>query len=184
MATETEVAQIVALISAAYPNFNPTEHTVEVYFQTLKDLPGEELKIAALSAIAEAGRKFAPSVGELRGAIGEIRKAINNLPSSYEAWEEVLTQMRRVGSYREPEFSHPLVRRAVDVFGWKRLCLSEDATSDRARFIQAYEQLLMRAERDEIMLPEARGYIEANGGLLPAPSTQMNLLADKWSVSK
>lgn len=181
MATETEVAQIVALISAAYPNFNPTEHTVEVYYQTLKDLPGEELKVAALTAIAEAGRKFAPSVGELRGAVGEIRKAVNNLPSSYEAWEQVHKQMVRVGSYGKPTFSHPLIMRVVETLGWRNLCASENAVADRARFVQAYEQLLMRAERDEIMLPEVRGYIEANGGMLPAPSTQMKLLADSWS---
>lgn len=180
MATETEVAQIVALISAAYPNFNPTEQTVEVYYQTLKDLPGDELKAAALTAIAEAGRKFAPSVGELRGAVGEIRKAVHNLPSSYQAWEEVLKQMVRVGSYRSPEFSHPLIHRVVDTLGWKNLCLSENAVADRARFIQAYEQLLMRFERDDLLLPEVRGYIEANGGRLPAPASQMQLLADKW----
>lgn len=181
MANEKDIAGIVALIGAAYPNFNPTEHTVEVYFETLRDIPADLLKTAALKSIAEPGRKFAPSVGELRGAVGEIQRAVSGVPSSYQAWQEVMQAMLEVGSYRTPEFSHPLIAETVRVMGWKNLCLSENAVADRARFIQAYEQLAERADNDAMMLPQVRGYIEENSGRL-LPSTSIKMLVDKWSV--
>lgn len=180
MAEFRDIAQIVGVISSAYPNFNPSEATVEVYYQTLHDLPAEELKMAVLHCISENGRKFAPSIGEIRGTVAELRKAVSNVPSSYQAWQEVLTQMRENGGdYGRPVWSHPLVERVVKQLGWRNLRMSEDQTADRARFVQAYEQLLARAERDDMLLPEVAGYIEARGGIMLAPSSQMKLLADK-----
>ena len=185
MATPKDIAGIVAMISAAYPNFNPTELTVEVYLKTLQDLPGEELQLAAMQCISENGRKFAPSVGELRGAVAEIRRRTANAPSSYEAWQEVQQQiLENGGDYGRPVWSHALVEKTVRVIGWRNLRMSEEQVADRARFISAYEQFEARMLADEMLLPEVRGYIEANGGRLLAPADQIKLLADKWSVTK
>ena len=181
MADKMAIAQIVGVISAAYPNFNPSPQTVDVYYQTLKDLPEDELKAAALHCVSEAGRKFAPSVGELRGAVSELRDMATNLPSSFQAWQEVLRQFNLTGSYGTPEFSHPLITRAVNSLGWRELCLSENQVADRARFIQCYEQLQERARRDDLLLPEVRGYIEEHGARLPAPVDQIKQLAERWS---
>lgn len=161
MATEKEVAQVVAVIAAAYPNFKVTPQTVEVYYKTLSDLSADELQAAAMRAIAEAGRQFAPSVGELRGAVLGIRQRVNNVPSSFEAWQEVINQIRiNGGDFGKPEWSHPLVERAVNAIGWREIRMSENPTADRARFLQAYDQLQERASREEIELPQVRGYIE------------------------
>jgi len=181
MADEKDIAGIVALIGAAYPNFAPTEHTVEVYYQTLRDIPPDLLKTATLDCIAEAGRKFAPSVGELRGAVADIQRAVSGMPGSYQAWEEVRRAMVDIGFYHQPEFSHPLIADTVRTLGWRNLCLSENQVADRARFIQAYEQLQQRAENDAMMLPEVRGYIEVHGKKLPAPVEQIGMLAEKLS---
>lgn len=184
MADIQDVAQIIGVISAAYPNFNPSELTAEIYYQTLNDIPADELKTATLHCITESGRKFAPSVGEIRGAVAELRGYSGNVPSSFQAWEEVLEQFRVTGYYREPQFSHLLIEKAVRALGWKELCQSENQVADRARFIQCYEQLTDRATREEMLLPEVRGFIEANGARLQAPADAIKLLADKWSVKK
>lgn len=161
MATEKEVAQIVAVIAAAYPNFKVTPQTVEVYYKTLADISADELQAATMQSIAEAGRQFAPSVGELRGAVLELRKSVVGVPSSYQAWQEVITQIRdNGGDFGKPVWSNPLVEAAVKAIGWRELRMSENQTADRARFLQAYEQLSERAARDEIALPQVRGYIE------------------------
>ena len=182
MADKMTIAKVVGVISAAYPNFNPTPQTVDVYYQTLRDIPPEELQAATLHCITEPGRKFAPSVGELRGAVVELRSMSTNVPSSFEAWQEVLQQFNLTGSYGDPKFSHPLIDRAVQSLGWRELCLSENQTADRARFIQCYEQLASRAEREESLLPEVRGYIESNGARLLSPADQMRLLAEKKGI--
>lgn len=184
MSNLTDIAQIIDVMSAAFPNFSFTEKTVEIYYQTLNDIPSDELKAATLHCITESGRKFAPSVGEIRGAVSQLRGMSSNVPSSYEAWEEVLQQFRDAGYYRDPVFSHPLIDRAVRSLGWRELCQSENQVSDRMRFIQCYEQLLDRATRENMLLPEVRGYLEVNGARLLSPMDSMKLLADKWSVKK
>ena len=182
MSSVEDVAQIVAVISAAYPNFKVSEMTVEVYYQTLNDIPSDLLKAATLQAISEAGRQFAPSVGEIRGAVGEIKRSIVNIPSSYQAWQEVQTQIvDNGGDYGNPVWSHPLVEQTVNAIGWRNLRMSENQTADRARYLQAYEQLSDRLSREEMQLPEVRGYIEARGGKVLSPVDQMKQLAEGLS---
>lgn len=166
MCNHTDIAQIIGVLSAAFPNYKTSEHTAPVLYETLKDLPSDELKAAVLHCVSQPGRAFAPSIGEIRGAVGELRKTSSGLPSSYEAWQEVLTQIRdNGGDFGKPVWSHPLVQRAVQAIGWRELRMSENQTADRARFLQCYEQLTERAERDDLMLPEVRGYLESAAGL-------------------
>lgn len=182
MATEKDIAGIVAQLSAAYPNWNVTPFTVEVYYQDLKDIPSDELMIASQHCRSEAGRKFAPSVGELRGAVMELRGYKANLPSSYQAWEEVQRQIvDNGGDYGVPVWTNQVIERAVKMIGWRNLRMSEDSTADRARFIQCYEQLVIRVERDEMLIPEVRNYLEVNGAKILAPMEQIRLLAKGMS---
>jgi hypothetical protein len=182
MATPNDIQQIINMFLAAFPNYKPTDMTPEIFFQTLQDIPSEELKVAVLNCLTEAGRAFAPSIGEIRGAVANLRRTAANVPSSYEAWQEVLTQMSiNGGDYGTPVWSHPLVERVVRQLGWRNLRMSEDQTADRARFVQAYDQLLNRAMSEETMLPEVKGYIQSQGGqLLDAPS-QVKQLSSRLS---
>ena len=60
--------------------------------------------------------------------------------------------------------------------------MSEEQTADRARFIQAYEQLETRMMKEEMLLPEVRGYIESKGGkMLEAPMDAIRRLAKGFS---
>ncbi len=180
MATLLDIAQILSVISAAYPNFTVTEKTTEVYHQILSDIPTDELKAATLHCISESGRKFAPSVGELRGAVAELRGFSNNIPSSFEAWQEVGRQISiNGGDFGKPVWSHPLVEKTVNAIGWRNLRMSENEVADRARFIQCYEQFAERTQRENIMLPEVRGFLEVNGAILEAPADQIKRLSER-----
>ena len=178
MAQPKDIDQIINMFEAAFPNFHQKEFTKEIYWQTLQDIPSDELKAAVLHCITEGGRAFAPSIGEIRGAVSDLRNASANVPSSYDAWQEVCKQIAAVGSYGKPVFSSPLIDRVVKNLGWRNLCMSENQVSDRSRFVQAYEQLMARATTENIMLPQVRGYIESNGGnLLDAPAEIKQLSA-------
>jgi hypothetical protein len=177
MATEKDISVIVTMLSAAYPNWNVTPYTVEVYYQDLKDIPSNELQIAAQHCRSEAGRKFAPSVGELRGAVMELRRSSLNIPSSYSAWEEVRVQIiENGGDFGKPAWSHPLIERAVKSIGWRELRMSENQTADRARFIQAYEQITERAEKENMLIPEVRQHLLNNGAKLLTVSESIKQL--------
>lgn len=179
MATPNDIQQIINMFLAAFPNFKPSSLTPEVYFRTLQDIPSDELKAGVLHCITQSGRAFAPSIGEIRGAVSDLRRASANVPSSYDAWQEVCRQIVNVGSYGTPAFSSPLIERTVKNLGWRNLCMSENQVADRARFVQAYEQLMERAVTEDMMLPEVKGYIETRGGqLLQTPAEQMKQLAE------
>jgi hypothetical protein len=161
MAEPRDIAQIIAMLSAAFPNFKPSDLTPEVYYQTLADIPADELKAAVLHCITQSGRAFAPSIGEIRGAVAELRSFAANVPPSFQAWQEVQQQILiNGGDYGKPEWSSPLVAEAVRRMGWRNLRMSEDQTADRARFLQCYEQVVERATKQEMLLPRVAGYIE------------------------
>lgn len=182
MAELEDIATIVAVIAVAFPNWIVSEKTNEVYWQILGDIPTDELKAATLHCISESGRKFAPSVGELRGAVAELRGMSRNVPSSFEAWQEVGRQISiNGGDFGKPVWSHPLVQKTVEAIGWRNLRMSEDQTADRARFIQCYEQFQERAGKEDILLPEVRGFIEAKGGRLEAPADQIKRLTERMT---
>lgn len=182
MASKKDVAGVVLSLSAAFPNWKPNEYTVEVYFQDLQDIPPDELVAAAQACRSQAGRQFAPSTGELRGMVGELRRAIVNVPSPMEAWGEVCRQIvENGGDFGKPVWSNPLVARVVDQMGWRNLRMSEDPTADRARFLQAYERLSEKAQAQEMYVPAVRSYIEAKGGRLLGVGAVAKQLADGMS---
>jgi hypothetical protein len=181
MADIQDIAQIIGILSAAFPNFKPSELTAEVYYQTLSDIDSGELKAAVLHCISQSGRAFAPSIGEIRGAVAELRSIASNVPASFQAWQEVQQQILvNGGDYGTPEWSSPLVEEAVKRMGWRNLRMSEDQTADRARFLQCYEQIVERATKQEMLLPQVAGYIESKQ-LNALPAGQIKQLSERLS---
>lgn len=190
MATEKEIQTIVAKLSAAFPNWKTNAFTIAVYVEDLSDIDSETLNAAARMCRTEPGRAFAPSTGEIRGAVGKLRGMVTGQPSSYEAWQEfrhiVVTGNYRLGTCAKEDsaqFSHPLVEKAAKTIGIRAYGQSntDEEMSWRARFIQCYEQLQERAERENLLVPEVRGYIETNGGRFLAPADQIKLLTERMT---
>ncbi|NLL20004.1 MAG: hypothetical protein GX262_13470 [Clostridia bacterium] len=142
--------KILSVLSAAYPNFQLTEETGELYVRLLSDLPYNKLQAAALSHISQS--KFFPTIAELRSMANEIMPG-ERIPSPMEAWGEVIEQIRKVGHYGRPSWSHPVIEKTVRAFGWRDLCLSENVVADRAHFLRMYEQYAERV-RQEQQMPE------------------------------
>lgn len=175
MSTQIEVSQVVALIGSAYPNFSATKETVSVYYELLKDLDADLLKTAALQCCAEAGRKFAPSIGELRGAATSLRARAQRIPSALEAWDEVCKapqseEIKTVSDEADKEtgryiiyvtpykWSHPLVRKVAKMMGWPEFP-GENESTDRAHFFRQYEIEVMRYSETETELPAVTNYL-------------------------
>jgi hypothetical protein len=178
MANQIEISQVVAMIGSAYPNFSPTKETVGVYYELLKDLPLDLLRAAALQCCAESGRKFAPSVGELRGAAGEIGRKAQGVPTALEAWGEVCNAPYRDYKkyplysggqvyYEDPnphKWSHPLVEKVARLLGWPNFPGVDNEAVDRAHFLKQYEIELQHQTNEAVELPEVTRYIEARRG--------------------
>ena len=80
MATLQAVSKMIARTSAAFPNWNVNQYTIQVYFEDLQDIPDAELEEAARACRMEAGRAFAPSIGEIRGKWLEYHDGIYHAP--------------------------------------------------------------------------------------------------------
>lgn len=128
-----------------------------VWGEALASVTAAEAKQAVLSLAAE-GREFAPSVGMIRKRALELRQQISGAggpPSGAEAWAEILTLIQRRGYMSPPEIcdcTHPAVHRAIEVFGWMNLCLSQTHMADRAHFIRFYDEVASR-HRDHMSTP-------------------------------
>lgn len=184
MATKQEIEIIIAKLSAAFPNWKVTAYTVQVYLEDLQDIDSDTLEAAVRMCRTEPGRAFAPSTGEIRGAVGRLRGLVSNTPSPYEAWMEF--KRFTVASNYSPEWSHSLVEKTARLIGMRDYGQSnvDDEPSWRARFIQCYEQLLEQAQNENMLLPEVRGYLEFNGARLESPLDQMKKLTAKMEHKK
>ncbi len=163
MASELEVLKTLHMLGFAYPNARIAEETLTVYISLLADLPAERLGAAACEHIARS--TFFPSVAELREGTFRLSEHISSVPDGHTAWAEVQAEIQRVGRSGEPRFSHALIADLVVVFGWRSLCLSENAVADRSHFVQAYQARLAREATLVRMLPQTRQLLEKQAEL-------------------
>ncbi len=172
MASRDDIKNIIAYTKLAFPNWNPDVtsplNSVDVFHDLLGHLPVDVLKLAVRSCCAQPGRAFAPSPGEIIGMATSLHVKASGAPSAGEAWEEVQRTITDMGCHNgTPEFSYPLVRKAVQAVGFTNIGMSENIMVERAHFLKIYEQLLARSSEDAAMLPEAAEYVENHHPQLP-----------------
>lgn len=194
--SKEDIGKLVAILSAAYPNWNVNEFTVEVYYQDLKDIPSELLFVAATQCRTEPGRKFAPSTGEILGAVWAIRSRIQGVPSQYEAWQDLLsagngqrtsveeTDQGPVIVHSQYKFLHEIVQRVAEQLGWPDRFPGprDNEMADRAHFYKAYEQAYNTLMKDDVMPSSVKNYIAERTTSMPALG--MGELAKKLEVSQ
>jgi hypothetical protein len=95
-----------------------------------------------------ATSKFLPTIAEIRAAAVEMAHGARRLGG--EAWGDVGSEIRRVGAYGEPQFTDPVAAECVRLMGWRNLCLGTNDAADRARFVELYDGLAVRARADQV----------------------------------
>ena len=160
MASREEIAKILGGLALLYPRFKLEKATIAAYCRILADIPGGVLDAAALNLAGT--NTFFPAAAELRKAAFKLMEKAQDVPGAWDAWAEVVKSFGPYGHYRgAPEWSHPLIGKAVDAIGgYVALCHSDNPIADRARFVQAYEALLKRSRDDVQMLPEVRQVVQ------------------------
>lgn len=178
MADQEDIVKLIAQLSAAFPNWKPNAYTVEIYYQDLRDIESGELFLAAQHCRTnpERDQRFAPSTGEIRMAVLDLRKMQSGIPSAYDAWREVRQFIADNSYFIEPHWSHPLIEKTVRVFGLENLRQSENGMSDRMRFIECYQSFAEKAEKEVMLVPEITDYLTEDKKQLEAQS-QMKRLA-------
>jgi len=170
MASPEEIEKVVTMLCVAFPHFKPHQDTFEVYGTLLEDIPGDTLKLAAMECATNG--KFFPTVHELRAAAVNLSKRSNAVPSSAEAWQEMLdapadgivsTIRKEADGWhidnRPYQFSHALVEKVARNMGWPHKFWTDFLVADRSRFLQAYEEQMRTSTSDALSLPVVREYV-------------------------
>ncbi len=153
------IIKSLGFLQMLFPRFQLSDEAIAAYVRILSDLPAELIEKSA----EELGSRntFFPAAGEIRTAAFDLIGRQHGIPSSYEAWGEVVRAISSVGHWGVPEFSHPLIKTTVDsIGGWLILCASDSLVADRARFVAAFDLLVSREKHDIRTLPGVRKYSE------------------------
>ena len=166
--------QVLKALAAAFPHNKITPETIVTYAIFLADVGIEELRRAASYCMANSD--FFPTMHALREAVQQSDLE-HRAPAAGDAFAEVKRAVAAIGYYRVPEWSHPMIGRAIDAMGgWQAFCLSEDPEGViRGQFVKIYESLEERQASDEraaLANPAAWNQIATLAGKLALPGSR------------
>ena len=176
MASNQTISSALKMIKAAYPRFDLAEkETILVWAGFLQDINDDLLMAAVTRFISSSAHAFAPSIPEIRKEAAELRREILGVPTSFEAWDELISapsprpagamyRIFRNGQYVDEapyQFPHEIVGVVARRLGWPiRFPSADNEMADRAHFIKAYEQEMGKVMRLETQVPLVSEYIE------------------------
>lgn len=151
--TYPEFATVIAYLAGAVGK-PVARKQAEVYFDLLGDLPLPVFQFAAKRAIAESAYPVLPPIGVLRKLAVEAMDGNEGGATPAEAWELCRAAIVKFGYCREKAGLQSLpstVRRAAECLGWQDLCDSDKPEIVRAQFQKAYETLVDRKRRLDLL---------------------------------
>lgn len=146
--TRKEITNLIGLATANFPNMQEKDMrpTATLWEKMLADIPYPVAEQALIKLLAT--NKFFPTVADIREAAENMTG--NQLPAADQAWSEVLEQIRRIGSWGIPTFTHPAITEAVKAIGWRNICCSETPGVERAHFMKIYDSVKGRHNDQKI----------------------------------
>lgn len=163
----SEVAQLVAVIAAAYPSFEVDKARIAVWVQMIGDLDYELAETAVRRHIALS--RFPPTIAEIREQALVASRGPE--PSGAESWMEFINGIRKYSLYSGKEALEsfcPTTRRVAEAIGWRDAYMSENVDVLRGQYLRMFEQLRQRDNLEAIAgglrLPSASRSALTTGG--------------------
>ncbi len=155
--TTKEFALIAAAIKTYFPKDNilPTEKSMELWYEELKDLPYQIANMAVRMHVAT--NKFAPSIADIRENAVKLNPEMQKGElNEMEAWQLVLRAMRNSIYHADEEFDRlpPAVQKAVASPGQLReWAMAEDVDGT---WMNVTQSNFMRTYRAEVSADKER----------------------------
>lgn len=139
-----EAAKLAASVLTAYRHLRSVSSMtvdergalMDLYAAVFADLDYTEANAALLRHIRTS--EYFPTPAEIGRIVDQARHGRARTGAA--AWEDVRRAIGAIGGNREPHFADPVTAAVVRGLGWRELCQSTNATADRARFIEDYDQ--------------------------------------------
>jgi len=165
MADRTDIKNVIAYLVMTFPNYHPdvtsTPNTVDVWFDLLGHLPADALKTACKSCCATPGRAFAPSPGEIIGAVTQMQAQASGVPSAGEAWAAIIEGFHHTSFDQPFMLQHPAIKEAVrQMGGMDVIGMSENIMAERAHFLKLYQAIVDRELANAAQIPAVRDFVE------------------------
>ena len=198
MATKQEVGRALAATMPLFANYKPPrpdpdgrgsqemDALVAAWLPMVGHLDAATFQ-AALQLVATRS-EFFPTPALVLAAAQELTTAPQR--TGADAWGDVVAAIAKHGVYHPPggvqvlavagdvwDFDDPIVAKLVRAFGWRDLCMSENAVADRARFIPAYEQEQQREREQARLTPALAAFQAEQRAALPAPAERRQAAA-------
>lgn len=140
-----EFINFAKAIKTFYPRDNmlPNMEAMELWYRELSDIPYTVVEAALRKYVST--NKFSPTIADIREMAATVTNGDKPLWS--DGWEQVLTAIRRYGSYNPEaamESFDDITRQTVRRLGYMDLCRSENVMADRANFRMIFEQIADR----------------------------------------
>jgi hypothetical protein len=154
MATESEVKSIMLLLNEAYPDSKYTlnKTLIDLWVAILGPYEVPVLKAATVKLIAESS--FVPKVADI---VKQVKSLVSlGQPTAAEAWGIVAQSLREYGYYEQQKGRDclpPMIRKVVDMIGYRNLCECDELGVMRGQFRKMYEEQVER-EQQVLMLPQ------------------------------
>lgn len=139
-----EVARLVGILAAGFPQWQVTKETVAVWADILADLDfGITQGVVREYLMTE---NYPPSPASIRRRVAE--KQGLTAPTKASAWSEVMANIKSSSSADRRSWSHVAVFKAVDAIGWYELRTSTNVDTIRAQFLKIYEDFAQECDRE------------------------------------
>jgi hypothetical protein len=142
MMSKQDTAQILAVLSAGFPNVTVSKETARVYHEVLGDLEPRDVA-EAVSQLLRMSEWF-PSAATIRRQALELYGGLA-IPTAV-AWGLVTKSVVEHGYMKGLQVSDPLIVEAVRMIGWSQVCHSDKPDGIRYQFSKVYDEL--RKEHD------------------------------------
>jgi hypothetical protein len=145
---QAEIVKILTPYLMAMPQSKINAGSLVVYARALSVLNTAEIDAAMLKLMRTM--KFFPTVAEIFEQVEDVKRFASKteVPSADEAWHEAMNLSKARGLYAKWEYSSEEVRKAVEHFGRREICVLEekDVNVARAQFMRIYETVLRRGQ--------------------------------------
>ena len=162
--TRQEVKEMLMVLQAAYPNYNPQDKTIAVntWYDMLCGYPAEKVNAAVKAYILSDTSGFAPSIGQIVEKMQLFCETETRELNEMAAWQLVLRAMRNSIYHAEEEFTKwpPVVQKAVVSPGQLReWAMSEDVDGTwmnvtQSNFMRTYRVEVARDKEMQKLSPD------------------------------
>ena len=155
--TKKETITLIQTLVIYYPasRIKADELTVNLYYEALKDLPGELVSAAVKRMTATL--KFPPTIADIRETVAKAVEDARGVPSAGEAWARVKRAISRYGWNRPEEaraFLGEDIWRAINmVGGWMEVCVGESPASVVSAQFERRYNAMREQERELVQIP-------------------------------